>query len=132
VPGRNPLPVPAALAVALAALLGLPLLPAALDLLSFHPGEVIVLPRLPAFAGLAGRLILPFLALLPAPITPSLSRGGVLVSLPGRAALLVLLAVLAARLAFAIALLRHGLISFAPVMRSQRGGGGMVSLHNRS
>ena len=58
------LPVPAALAVALAHLLGLALLAAAEAFLAFHPGEVVVLSRLPAFALLRSGLVLPFAVLL--------------------------------------------------------------------
>jgi hypothetical protein len=63
---RSPLSVPAVLAVAVAALRRLALLPAAsnLLLLACHPGEVVVLPRLPVLAIRTPRLVLPFLALL--------------------------------------------------------------------
>jgi hypothetical protein len=52
------------LAVASAALGRLALLPAALGLLPFHAGEVVVLPRLAAFVGSGRGLVLAFLVLL--------------------------------------------------------------------
>jgi hypothetical protein len=61
---KIPLSIPAVLAFAVAALGGLALLSAAHGLLAFHSGEVVILSRLPAFARLAGGLVLPFLVLL--------------------------------------------------------------------
>jgi uncharacterized membrane protein YdfJ with MMPL/SSD domain len=96
------LAVPTALAVTVALLAWLTLLPAPLDLLAFHPGEVVVLPRPPAFALLARGLILSFLILLPC-------QRSIGTRLPGRAALRALLSIPAARSAFPATLLGHDL-----------------------